>query len=120
MEIKETLTVLRPHFDWIRNDGLKSHHLYFEDSDICCKSPFYTCASSRCLLMKFVPEQFRCAAAPCRHIPLTENGEALDGLYRTHTREETDLAVRLWLSSVIGTLEPLASTEESSHSDEAA
>ena len=119
MEIKATLTVLRDHFDWVSHNGSESQHLYFEDSAICCRSPFYSCASSRCLLMKFVPEQFRCAAAPCRHIPLTENGEALDVLYRTHTREEIDLALRLWLSSITGDLEPSNPTEEP-RSDEAA
>ena len=120
MEIKATLTVLRDHFDWVSHNGSESQHLYFEDSAICCRSPFYSCASSRCLLMKFVPEQFRCAAAPCRHIPLTENGETLDVLYRTHTREDIDLALRLWLSSIIGTRESLTSTEKTPHSDEAA
>ena len=117
MEIKATLTLLRGHFDWVRHNG---SHLYFEDSAICCRSPFYSCASTRCLLMKFVPEQFRCADAPCRHIPLTENGETLDFLYRTHTTEDIDFAVRLWFSSTFETLEPLAAMGELPRSDEAA
>ena len=111
MEIRGTLTALRNHLELLERNGSSNSQLHFEDSDICFRSPFFSCSSSRCALMHFVPKEFRCEAAPCRHIPLNAKGESLEMLYSIGTGHEIDSAVRAWLSSVIEKLESLAETE---------
>ena len=111
MEIRGTLAGLRNHFEFLNRNGLGCNQLHFEDSPICRRSPFFTCRSSRCVLMQFVPEEFRSANTPCRHIPLTATGESLDVLYSTRTMHETDSAVKHWLSSIVVRLESVAAHE---------
>lgn len=111
MEIRGTLTALQHHFELLKRTGSSNSQLHFEDSDICFRSPFYSCSSSRCALMHFVPKEFRSETAPCRHIPLNAKGESLEMLYGIRTTHEIDSAVRAWLSSVIETLESIAETE---------
>ena len=106
-----TLRALRKALEFLDRD--RSIAVYFEESEICCKSPYFSCRSSRCPLMDFVPEEFRSEATPCRHIPLTEKGESLDRLYRTRKKHETDVAVKTWLGSAIARLESVSSNEES-------
>jgi hypothetical protein len=111
METKETLAGLRSHFEMLDRDGFADGELHFEDTAVCCRSPFFSCRSCRCLLMRFVPEEYRSAITPCRHIPLTATGESLEIYYRTRTAQETHSAVRAWLSSTIETLESLVTAE---------
>jgi hypothetical protein len=106
----ETLAALRKHLEALnnrhyRNPSERSAPLSFEASEICRSSPYFSCHSSRCLLMAFVPQEFRSAAVPCRHIALNESGETLDMLYRTSTNEGTEEAARKWLASAIRKLE---------------
>lgn len=111
MRTRGTLTALRNHFELLKRVGSSNGQLHFEDSDICFRSPFFSCNSSRCPLMRFVPKEFRSEVAPCRHIPLNAKGESLEILYSTRTTLEIDSAVRTWLSSTIETLESLGETE---------
>ena len=120
MEIRGTLAALRNHFELLKRNRSSNSQLHFEDSDICFRSPFFSCSSSRCALMHFVPKEFRSEVAPCRHIPLNAKGESLDMLYNIRTTHEIDSAVRAWLSSVIETLELLAETEGTSRTGNAA
>src|SRR5215467_4577140 len=100
-EIREALARLRKHFELLKCTGSQPRHLHFEDSDICCRSPFFSCRSSHSVLMEFVPEQFRSTVTPCRYIPLNEKGEGLEVLSRTRTTYETESAVTAWLSSMM-------------------
>lgn len=120
MEIRGTLTTLQNHFELLKRNGSSHSRLHFEDSDICFRSPFFSCSSSRCPLMHFVPKEFRSEVAPCRHIPLTAKGETLEVLYSTCTTHEIDSAVRSWLSSVIETLQSVAQAEGAGRTDRAA
>jgi len=120
MERKRTLAGLRNHFELLSRKEQGSIPLHFEDSDICCRSPFFSCRSSRCVLMNFVPEEFRSEAAPCRHIPLTEKGESLELLYSRRTKHEVEFAVRGWLSSMIDTLESTAPSKKAGQTNRAA
>jgi hypothetical protein len=43
--------------------------------------------------------------APCRHIPLNDEGETLDSLYNTGTDDEVETAVAKWLRAEIRALE---------------
>jgi hypothetical protein len=120
MELRGTLAGLRNHFELLNRQERRSIPLHFEDSDICCRSPFFSCRSSRCVLMNFVPEEFRSEAAPCRHIPLNERGESLEVLYRTRTANETESVLSSWLSSMIETLESVAPNKEAGQPNRAA
>jgi len=111
METKATLAGLRSQFETLYRNGFGDGQLHFEDTAICRRSPFYSCRSSRCVLMQFVPEEFLSAITPCRHIPLTATGESLEILYSTRTAHETQSAVSAWLSLTIETLELLATAE---------
>ncbi len=79
----------------------RSSPLYFESSIACCRSPFFSCRSSRCALIHFVPEELRGEPAPCRHIQLNERGETLQALYGHGETQKTEAAVRSWLISTI-------------------
>jgi hypothetical protein len=120
MELRGTLAGLRNHFELLNRKEQGSIPLYFEDSDICCRSPFLSCRSSRCVLMNFVPEEFHSEAVPCRHIPLNERGQNLEVLYRTRTASETESVLRTWLSAMIGALESVAPIKEAGQTTRAA
>jgi len=78
----------------------------FEDSPSCP----YSDASPRrrpclaCSLMQLVPANRRLEQAPCRHIPLNDEGETLDSLYNTATDDEVEAAVVKWLRAEIRVL----------------
>ena len=110
MNSQETLAALRKQLEVLNkrnhlNPNGRSAPLSFENSEICRSSPYFSCRSSRCSLMAFVPEEFRSEAVPCLHIALNESGETLDMLYRTSTTEKTNEAAQKWLASAIRKLE---------------
>lgn len=81
--------------------------LIFEDSPTCMnydsKADPRPC--SECVMMQFVPESLRIEKIPCRHIPLTSEGETLDSLYRWGTQEEINEALARWLRATIQRIE---------------
>ena len=77
----------------------------FENSSACYRSPFFSCQSSRCSLVQFVPQEFRGEATPCRRIQLNEQGETLHSLYATADAAQVQIAVRNWLISTIAMLD---------------
>ena len=89
-----------PHTPWRRQ-------LAFEDSPTCpnfCDSARpHPC--SECLLMRFVPSEFRNQDSPCRLIPLTDKGETIDYFYRYGTHMELEDALAGWLRKQIGEIE---------------
>ena len=78
--------------------------LIFEDSPICCKNRAGGCPRDKCILIGFVPRESLNEPIPCRYIPLTESGEALDTLYRTATNGEIERCLRKWLRMTINQL----------------
>ena len=113
----ETLSMLKNELKFLNRGNYRSQTgwgapLYFEDSEMCCRSPFYSCRSSRCVLMRFVPERYRSEPVPCRYIPLNASGQTLEMLYRIASkRDEIEESLRSWLLSAISGLE-FAETEE--------
>jgi len=79
----------------------------FEDSPTCLNflnsTRPYPC--SECVLMQFVPAEFREKDVPCRFIPLNDNGQTVDSLYHTGTQEEMEEALRDWLNLEIKRIE---------------
>ena len=79
----------------------------FEDSPICpnfCDAARpHPCDS--CLLAQFVPEEQRSENVPCRFIPLTQDGQTVDDLYRTGNQGEMEQALAAWLRAQIERIE---------------
>jgi len=110
MKRESTLQVLKRELNFVQKGGYRAPlvwraPLVFEDSPTCPKEGCSACPDTDCVLIRFVPEQFRCEAIPCRHIPLNESGETVDSLYRTGTNEETEQTVESWLLETIRQLE---------------
>lgn len=60
---------------------------------------------SECVLFQLVPLESRKEKIPCRHIPLDEQGETIDSLYRWGNQEEVETAVAKWLRATIQEVE---------------
>ena len=81
--------------------------LIFEDSPTCMNydSRENPRPCAECALMQFVPPEKRGEKVPCRHIPLTREGETLQELYRGGTQQEMEDALADWLRGNIERLE---------------
>ncbi len=79
----------------------------FEDSPTClnfgAKEERRPCAE--CLLMQFVPEDQKKLKFPCRHIPLTPEGDSVAHYYESGTEQELETALKGWLTRKIAELE---------------
>ena len=60
---------------------------------------------SRCALLQLVPLAKRANEIPCRDIPLNQEGETLQSLYETATRDEVELKLDQWLRRTIERIE---------------
>jgi hypothetical protein len=108
--VGNTLQVLRNELQFVQKGGYRAPlvwraPLIFEDSPTCPQKRCSPCPDTECVLMSFVPKEFRSEAVPCRHIPLNETGETLDSLYRTGTNEEIEQTLQSWLLETIRQLE---------------
>jgi hypothetical protein len=82
--------------------------MVFEDSPTCMNvnaTPEERRPCSECVLIDFVPAERKSEKVPCRHIPLTENGDTLDSIYRWGTQEEVEDIVARWLRATIQRLD---------------
>jgi len=90
----------KPRFPWRPS-------FVFEDSPTClnfgAKEGRRPC--SECLLMQFVPNDQKKLAYPCRHIPLTHEGESVAHFYDCGTEMELETALKGWLQRKIAELE---------------
>jgi hypothetical protein len=111
---RNTLEVLKAELNFVKKGGYGSSprepwktQLIFEDSPSCMnydsKEDPAPCAE--CALMQFVPADKRGERVPCRHIPLTPEGETLQELYRGGTQQELEDALADWLRGAIARLE---------------
>ena len=93
----------RPRFPWRPS-------FVFEDSPTCinfdAKQQRRPC--TECLLMKFVPEDQKKLAYPCRHIPLNTSGDSVAHFYECGTEAELEQALQGWLKQKISELEDQA------------
>ncbi len=118
---RNTLKVLKAELDFVKKGGYGRSprepwraQLFLEDSPTCMnydtKENRTPCAE--CLLMQFVPADKYGAKVPCRHIPITPEGDTLLQLYRGGTEQEIEEALASWLEKEIAKLE----SEEKSES----
>jgi len=105
-DMQEVLNLLRAELAFLKRGGYRERdadwrpRFIFEDSGIVCNRD---CAT--CILTQFVAAKDRNKRAPCRYIPLNEQGETVSSLYRTGTQEELEEAVAGWLVATIDRLE---------------
>jgi hypothetical protein len=111
---RNAIEVLKAELDFVNQGGYEktmrdpwSVKLALEDSATCmnCDHKKNPEPCSECLLMQFVPANRRNEKIPCRHIPLTPEGDTLLQLYRGSTEEEIDKALSSWLEKTISQLE---------------
>ena len=110
MKRDNALDVLKNELRFVQKGGYRATlvwraPLVFEDSPTCPRESCAACPETDCVLMRFVPNECRYEAVPCRHIPLNELGETVDSLYRTGTNEEIEQTLKSWLLETIGQLE---------------
>lgn len=111
---RNMLEVLRAELNFVTMGGYgRSSHdplratLALEDSPTCMnydrKANPAPCGE--CLLKQFVPADKFGEKVPCRHIPITLQGETLLQLYRGGTEQEIEEALTHWLNREIAKLE---------------
>jgi hypothetical protein len=111
---RNLLEVLKFELSFLEGDGYGRSprepwraKLALEDSPTCmnydAKQHRQPCGE--CVLMQLVPPSERAQKIPCRHIPLTSQGETLDSLYATGTQQEIEEALAGWLRVMIQRLD---------------
>lgn len=121
---RNVLEVLKFELEFLKKGGYGRSprepwrpQLFFEDSPTCmnydCKAHPEPCVE--CLLMEFVPGEYRGEKFPCRLIPLSAAGETLDALYRWGTQAEAEQALAGWLARTIQQLERERALERAAH-----
>jgi hypothetical protein len=109
---RDLLEVLRLELEFLKDGGYRKvsswrPQFIFEDSPTCLNygNPAHRRPCSECVLMQLVPPSFRDEKVPCRYIPLNEQSETIQSLYRCGTPEELEATVGEWLMSTIQKLE---------------
>lgn len=111
---RNTLELLKAELNFLRKGGYGRSprepwraQLVFEDSPSCMNydSKEHPSPCAECALMQFVPPEKRGEKVPCRHIPLTAEGETLQELYSGGTQQELEDALADWLRAKIEFLE---------------
>lgn len=111
---RDTLELLKAELNFLKKGGYGRSprepwraQLIFEDSPVCMNydTKEHPAPCAECALMQFVPPEKRSEKVPCRHIPLTAEGETLQDLYRGGTQQELEDALADWLTARIVFLE---------------
>jgi hypothetical protein len=111
---RNLLDLLKAELNFLKKGGYgrsprepRRAQLIFEDSPSCMNydSKENPSPCAECALIQFVPEEKRAERIPCRHIPLTREGETLQDLYRGGTQQELEDAMAGWLRGNIARLE---------------
>jgi len=119
---RDILEILRFELKFLEDGGYgRSPHApwrapnVFEDSPSCLNfndsARPHPC--SECLMTQLVPPELRKQEVPCRFIPLNDEGQTVDSLYRHGTQIEVEEALRDWLKREIVRLETEEHREDS-------
>jgi hypothetical protein len=108
---RNTLDVLKAELNFVQKGGYGRSprdpfraQLIFEDSPSCMNydTQDHPTPCAECLLMQFVPLDKRGEKVPCRHIPLTSDGQTVFDLYQEGvTQPELEEALTGWLTETI-------------------
>ena len=124
---RDILEVLKSELNFLKKGGYGHSprepwraQLAFEDSPTCMNydSKENPSPCAECALMQFVPLEKRDEKIPCRHIPLTQEGETLHELYRGGTQRDLEDALAEWLRGTIARLEAARAAEPVKAPDE--
>jgi len=111
---RDILELLRFELKFLEDGGYgRSPHApwrapyVFEDSPSCLNfsDPGRPHPCGECLLTQLVPAGLRGQDVPCRFIPLNDQGQTVDSLYRSGTQIEMEEALRDWLHREISRIE---------------
>ncbi|HEV3218292.1 MAG TPA: hypothetical protein VGZ48_00870 [Candidatus Acidoferrales bacterium] len=111
---RNLLDVLHFELDFLLKGGYGSSPrepwrcpLIFEDSPSCMNydTKDHPSPCGECVLMPLVSAADREKMIPCRHIPLSPNGDTLASLYRYASQQEIENVMRSWLENTIDRLE---------------
>jgi hypothetical protein len=106
--------VLKAELEFVEKGGYRNTaraawrpHFIFQDSPTCLNfNPLDQPRDcSGCVLMALIPAERREDKIPCRHIPLNDQGETIDSLYRYGSYQELEAAFTTWLRVTIGKLQ---------------
>ena len=123
---RDLLTVLKAELEFVRRGGYLPTarsfwrpHFIFQDSPTCLnfEDTQIPQPCSNCVMMELTPAPLRGAKIPCRHIPLNEQGETIDSLYRTATLEEIEAVLTKWLEFTIQRLEAARAQDQHANGD---
>ncbi len=110
----DLVELLRAELAFLEKGGYRGNprnpwrpNFVFEDSPTCINFQSHAqpkpCAE--CALMALVPMERRHIKFPCRHIPLTLQGETVCSFYESGTQDELEEALGKWLRQIILDLE---------------
>ena len=111
---RNLLTVLKAELDFVQKGGYRltarsgwRPQFIFQDSPTCLnfdgtRMP-QPCSS--CVMSELALPPMRDCKIPCRYIPLNDQGDTIDSLYRTATLEELEVSLTNWLVATIQKLE---------------
>ncbi|MFZ0821283.1 MAG: hypothetical protein WAM91_14540 [Candidatus Acidiferrales bacterium] len=111
---RNLLDVLKSELEFLEKGGYGSSPrepwrcpLIFEDSPSCMNfdTKDHPAPCEECILMQLVPGEDRGRTIPCRHIPLSPNGDTLESLYHWASQREIEDVMRNWLRVTIAKLE---------------
>jgi len=111
---RNLLTVLKAELEFVQKGGYRltvrsfwRPQFIFQDSPTCLNfdGTQEPRLCSDCIMSELAPPSLRDSKVPCRHIPLNDQGETIDSLYRSATLEELDAALTKWLVATIQKLE---------------
>ena len=111
---RDILDILKFELSFLEDGGYgRSPHApwrapaVFEDSPICPNfcDPARPHPCESCLLEQFVPDGQKKENTPCRFIPLTQDGQTVEDLYRTGSQIEMEEALASWLRAQITKIE---------------
>jgi hypothetical protein len=110
----DLLDVLKKELEFVEKGGYKNPRraawrpqFMFQDSPSCLNFEVsqFPKPCSECALMQLVPDGSQQKNAPCRHIPLNDQGDTLEFLYRSGTDKEIENTFKAWLKTTIARLE---------------
>ena len=111
---RDILDILKFELSFLEDGGYgRSPHApwrapaIFEDSPVCPNfcDPARPHPCESCLLEQFVPDGQKKESIPCRFIPLNQEGQTVEDLYRTGSQIEMEEVLAKWLRAQIEKIE---------------
>jgi hypothetical protein len=111
---RNLLDVLKKELEFVEKGGYRHParaawrpQYMFQDSPTCLnfESSDHPQPCNDCIISQLLPLEAALRKIPCRYIPLNEQGDTLDLLYRTATEKETEGKFVDWLKTTIARLE---------------